>query len=129
MKKIFLVLAIALSLFAEVKTLNVTPALVNSHIKIIDIRTNSEWIQTGIVKNSIPITFFDSQGGYDVDKFMNQLSKHVNKNEEFALICRTGNRTTAVSDYLGKIGYKVINLKGGIKSLMQQGYKLEKYKN
>ena len=58
---------------------------------------------------------------------MSELTKHVTKDEEFALICRTGNRTTAVSDLLGKMGYQVINLKGGIKSLVRQGYKQGSY--
>lgn len=33
--------------------------LVDSKIKIIDIRTPSEWKTTGIVKGSFPIMFFD----------------------------------------------------------------------
>ena len=115
-------------LFAGVKTVNVTPEIVESGIKIIDIRTKPEWQQTGIVKDSILITFFDARGNYDAQKFLNELSTHINKGEEFALICRTGNRTTAVSDFLGKNGYNVINLKGGVKSLMKQGYKLVPYK-
>lgn len=115
-------------LFAGVKTLNVTPQIVESGIKIIDIRTAPEWIETGIVQNSIPITFFDARGNYDAQKFLDLLSGYVKKGEEFALICRTGNRTTAVSDFLGKMGYNVVNLKGGIKSLVAQGYKLKSYK-
>jgi len=128
MKKIILALVLAVSfVFAGVKTINVSPELVNSGIKIIDIRTEGEWKQTGIVKDSIPITFFDERGNYDAQKFLNTLSGHIQKDEEFALICRTGNRTTAVSDFLGKNGFNVINLKGGVKRLTQQGYKLTKY--
>ena len=114
-------------MLAGVKTANVTPELVQSGIKIIDIRTEPEWVQTGIIKGSIPITFFDARGNYDAQKFLDTINNHVKKGEEFALICRTGNRTTAVSDFLGKNGYDVINLKVGVKRLMQQGYVLEKY--
>ena len=128
MKKILLAIVLISSfLFAGVKTVKVSPELVNSGIKIIDIRTAGEWEQTGIVKDSIPITFFDIRGNYDAQKFIGMLNNHVKKGEEFALICRTGNRTTAVSDFLGKQGYDVINLKGGVKSLGEQGYKLVKY--
>lgn len=128
MKKILLVLVLAASfIFAGAKTINVSPELVKSGIKIIDIRTEGEWKQTGIVKDSIPITFFDERGNYDAQNFLNALSTHIQKDEEFALICRTGNRTTAVSDFLGKNGFNVINLKGGVKRLTQQGYKLTKY--
>lgn len=128
MRKILLALVLVSSfLVAGVKTVSVNPQLVNSGIKIIDIRTEREWEQTGIVKDSIPITFFDIRGNYDAQKFLDMLSKHVSKDEKFALICRTGNRTTAVSDFLGKQGFDVINLKGGVKSLAQKGYKLVKY--
>ena len=84
--------------------------------------------ETGIVENSIPITFFDEQGRYDAPAFVAELNKHVKKDREFALICRTGNRTVAVSEFLSKQGYKVVNLKGGIKRLMSQGYVPEPYK-
>jgi len=128
MKKILLALILVSSfLFAGVKTVNVSPKFVTSGIKIIDIRTKGEWEQTGIVKDSIPITFFDERGNYDAKKFLDLLNGYVKKDEEFALICRTGNRTTAVSDFLGKNGFNVVNLKGGVKSLTQQGYKLVKY--
>ncbi len=114
-------------MLAGVKTANVTPQLVQSGIKIVDIRTEPEWVQTGIVKGSIPITFFDERGSYDAQKFLDALSGHVKKGEEFALICRTGSRTAAISEFIGKQGYDVINLKGGVMSLMQQGFELTPY--
>lgn len=114
-------------MLAGVKTANVTAELVQSGIKIIDIRTEPEWIETGIVENSIPLTFFDARGNYDAQKFLDTIGKYVKKGEEFALICRTGSRTTVVSEFLGKQGYDVINLKGGVMSLMRQGYKLAPY--
>lgn len=128
MKKIVLSLMVfATFLFAELRHVEVTPEVVNSGIKIIDIRTLPEWKETGIVENSIPITFFDEQGRYDAQAFLAELDKHVKKDREFALICRTGNRTVAVSDFLSKQGYKVVNLKGGIVKLLKQGYMPEKY--
>jgi rhodanese-related sulfurtransferase len=115
-------------LMAELRHVDVNEEIVKSGIKIIDIRTSPEWKETGIVENSIPITFFDEQGRYNAETFLNELTKHVKKDREFALICRTGNRTVAVSEFLSKQGYKVINLKGGIKRLMSQGYVPEPYK-
>ena len=114
-------------LMAELRHVDVNEEIVKSGIKIIDIRTAPEWKETGIVENSIPITFFDEQGRYDAAAFIAELNKHVKKDREFALICRTGNRTVAVSDFLSKQGYKVVNLKGGIKRLMSQGYVPEPY--
>ena len=125
MKKLFLgVLLASSALFAEVKHILPTPELVEGGIKVIDIRTEPEWVQTGIVKGSITLTFFDAQGNYDAVAFLKQLDRHVDKNTEFALICRTGNRTTTVSDFLDRQGYKVINLKGGIRHLIdKEGYR------
>lgn len=121
-------LLLAISLYAQMKNEYVTPKIVESGIKIIDIRTEPEWQETGIVKGSIPITFFDQLGRYDVEDFLKQLDKNVKKDETFAIICRTGNRTTSVGEFLAKQGYKVINLQGGVVSLVNQGYKLSTYK-
>lgn len=129
MNKLLLILVLfSTFLFAELRRVDVNEEIVKSGIKIIDIRTEPEWKETGIVENSITLTFFDEQGRYNAEAFLEQLNRHVKKDREFALICRTGNRTSAVSDLLSKNGYKVVDLKGGIKKLMSQGYVLEKYK-
>lgn len=129
MYKILLLISLfSTFLFAELRHVDASEEVVKSGIKIIDIRTLPEWKETGLVKNAIPITFFDEQGRYDADSFMKELDKYVTKDKEFALICRTGNRTSAVSELLSKQGYKVVNLKGGMKSLMSKGYTPEPYK-
>lgn len=129
MKKIMLLLMLAVSfVWAELRQVDASEAIVKSGIQIVDIRTKPEWQETGVIKDSILITFFDEQGRYDVQAFMNELNKHVTKDKEFALICRTGNRTSMVSEFLSKQGYKVINLQGGIKRLISQGYAPSAYK-
>ncbi len=127
-KKLILIALCSLFLFADVKNEKISPKIVESGIKIIDIRTQGEWESTGIIKNSIPITFFNANGSYDVDKFLSSLDKYVSKNKAFALVCRSGNRTSMVSEFLSSKGYKVVNLKGGISSLLRNGYKLAPYK-
>ena len=129
MKKIvFALLLLATSLFAELKNQWATKSFIKKDIKIIDIRTKAEWRETGIVDGSYTIVFFDEKGNYNVPKFLDELSKVVKKDEQFALICRTGSRTAMVSEFLSKdIGYSVINLKGGIVKLMQDGYKPVRY--
>ena len=125
MKRIvFGLLLLATSLFAELKQEWATEKFLQKNIKVIDIRTPAEWRETGIVKGSYPIMFFDEQGNYDVPKFLKALDKVVKKDEQFALICRVGSRTGMLSDFLAnKMGYKVINLKGGIMKLFSEGYK------
>jgi len=106
-----------------------TPAFANEKIKIIDIRTPAEWVETGIVKGSYTIMFFDEKGDFSVENFLRQLDMAVKKDEQFALICRSGSRTGMVSEFLSnKLGYKVINLKGGIMKMIYEGYKTVPYK-
>ncbi len=126
-KVISIFLLFVSSLFADMKNENITPEIADSNITIIDIRTEPEWRQTGIIKNSIPITFFTVTGNYDAQGFIKELDKYVTKDKAFAIVCRTGSRTSVVAKFLSDEGYNVINLKGGVNSLMAQGYKLSPY--
>ena len=129
MKKTLLFLAILNSfLFAEMKTIEVTKDFVKKDIKIIDIRWKEEWKRTGIVENSYTLALFDKDGKYDIPLFLKHLNEIIDKDKEFALICNTGSRTKMLGEYLGnKLGYKVINLDGGIQKLMKEGYKPAEY--
>ncbi|NPA60227.1 MAG: rhodanese-like domain-containing protein [Epsilonproteobacteria bacterium] len=89
--------------------------IIDSKIPIVDIRTEGEWKETGIIKNAITIVFFNEKGSYDVRNFLTKLNQKVDTKKPFALICRTGSRTTMVSDFLSKqLNYDVVNLKGGM---------------
>ena len=128
MKKIILSLLVLLNFaFAEVINTQISPTVVSSGIKIIDIRTKPEWRQTGIIKGSKTITFFDERGGYSVPKFLKALNSYVKPGEEFALVCRTGHRSRIVSKFLGDNGYKVVDLLGGVQALAKYNYKFVKY--
>jgi len=103
--------------------------IIDSKIKIIDIRTPSEWKTTGLVKGSIPIMFFDEKGNYNLEAFVAELNTKVKKGEHFALICNSGSRTRMVGSYLGqKMGYNVLDLQGGIQYAMAKKIPLEAYK-
>ncbi len=130
MKKILFGLLVTLTaLMAELQQVWATPEFAQKNIKIIDIRTPSEWKETGIVKGSYTIMFFDEQGRFYVPDFLKELDKVVKKDEPFALICRVGSRTGMVAEFLSeKLGYKVINLKGGIMKMIHEGYKTVPYK-
>ncbi|PLX70145.1 MAG: rhodanese-like domain-containing protein [Denitrovibrio sp.] len=111
------------------KDQQLTTALYKTGITIIDIRTKPEWQQTGIIKGSKTLTFFDEKGNYNATDFLNKLSRIVQKDEAFAIICRSGNRTTVVSKFLKESGYpRVINLLGGVKQAAKNGIKFEKYR-
>ena len=114
---------------AELTQVWATPTFPDTGIKIIDIRTPAEWKETGIVKGSYTIMFFDEKGNFNVDLFLKQLDMVVKKDEPFALICRVGSRTGMVSEFLSeRLGYKVTNLKGGIMKMIYEGYKTVPYR-
>lgn len=129
-KKIFLLVFI-LSSFSFGKLIHITAnkEFLKKDIKIIDIRTKGEWKETGVVVGAYLIEFFDERGNYDTELFLKKLNTVVKKNEQFAIICRTGSRTHMVGDYLGnKLKYNVINLSGGVQNLFYDGYEFQKYK-
>lgn len=136
MRKFFISAALLLVLFGvflyvyEKKhqpSLNVqiTPELIASGIKVIDIRTNEEWKETGIIPGSYPVTFFDDSGSYNIYEFRDKLNMIVHKNERFGLICRSGNRSAKAAKILYDDGYKnVINIDGGIEAAQKLKMKL-----
>ena len=129
MQKWLLALLLATtSLMADYTAQPIDQKLFNSKIKIIDIRTPGEWKTTGLVKGSIPIMFFNDQGNYDMDAFLNELNKKVKKGERFALICASGARTQILGTHLGNnMGYRVIDLEGGIQYAIAKKIPIEPY--
>lgn len=127
-KALFLVMILASSLMAELTNVWVSPSFVAKGIKIIDIRTPAEWKETGIIKDAYPVMFFDERGNFDVQSFIIKLNSIVKKDEQFALICRVGSRTAMVSKFLSeKLHYNVIDLKGGMMKMIEEGYKTVPY--
>jgi len=117
MNKIILILLLLISsLFGELKNEYLTQKILDSKIPIVDIRTVGEWKETGILKGSIPIEFFNEKGKYNIPAFLAELNAKVDTTKPFALICRTGSRTKLVAVFLSNTyNYKVTNITGGIK--------------
>ncbi|MCK9282754.1 MAG: rhodanese-like domain-containing protein [Rhodocyclaceae bacterium] len=118
----------ALSAQAEVVDIdnNELARLSASGVPVIDIRTVGEWEETGIVPGSHLLTFFDERGNAAPAAWLDKLQRVTKPGEPVAVICRSGNRTKAVSQFLsGKAGYaKVYNVKGGIRSWLGEGRKV-----
>lgn len=128
MKHLLLGLLVSFSLLHAQKIDEpISPAFMKKHITVFDIRTKAEWKETGILKNSIPLTFFDEKGRYDVNAFVREMKRHLKKGETFALICHTGSRSNMVTSFLGKNGFTVINLQGGIAYAQKQKMPLVPY--
>ncbi|MFT7859460.1 MAG: rhodanese-like domain-containing protein [Sulfurimonas sp.] len=128
MKKLFLLLTLfSVTLFAEYRSEYITKDLLNSNTPIVDIRTPPEWKETGLLKGAIPIMFFNDRGEYNIEAFLQDLNTKVDTSKPFAIICHTGSRTSIVGPWMAqKLGYKVINLKGGME-YATKGLKLPTY--
>ncbi|NEW60017.1 rhodanese-like domain-containing protein [Sulfurovum sp. bin170] len=124
-KLLFGLLFISSMLFAEITHIEATPKfLKKTKLKIIDIRTESEWVMHGIIEDAFLLTFFDRFGHYDIDVFKKKLDNIIDKGEKFAIICHVGSRTKMLSNLLGKnMKYNVVDLKGGMVQLINRGYK------
>ena len=74
---------------------------------IIDIRREDEWAQTGIIEGAELVTGFQSSGAIHpefLDKFRALVT---DKDTQFVLYCRTGNRTNMLGNALvQQLGYK-----------------------
>lgn len=91
-------------------------------LPVVDIRTEPEWKETGIVAGSRLLTFFDERGRADPGAWLEKVAAIAPKKAPIILICRTGNRTGAVARFLSeKVGYgKVYNVKQGIYGWMKE---------
>ena len=98
-------------------------SLLQKKIPLIDIRRKDEWKSTGIVENSILMTFFDKNGKANTNEWLKELTKIANKNDPVILICRTGRRTGIISKFLSeKVGYSLIyDVTEGITDWIKKG--------
>ncbi len=130
LKKVLIVLiGFVAILNAEFKHISYEQIKQLGNVPIIDIRTPSEWEETGVIPGSIKLMSFDDRGRIDIKSWLKEFSKYVDSfDKPFVLVCRSGNRTNMLGQYLDKIGYKkVYDLKGGIISgYISKGYKTTK---
>ena len=111
--KIILIINVLVTSFAFSDVIEIgnieLKSLLQKKIPLIDIRRKDEWKSTGIVENSILMTFFDKNGKANTNEWLKELNKIANKNDPVILICRTGRRTGIISKFLSeKVGYRLI---------------------
>jgi rhodanese-related sulfurtransferase len=92
-------------------------------IPVIDIRTAPEWKETGIVPGSHLLTYFDERGNADPAAWLKKVKTFAKPGDPVVVICRSGNRTKAASQFLSlQAGYvKVYNVKHGIRDWVREG--------
>ena len=125
--KIILIINVLVASFAFSDVIEIgnieLKSLLQKKIPLIDIRRKDEWKSTGIVENSILMTFFDKNGKANTNEWLKELNKIANKKDPVILICRTGRRTGIISKFLSeKVGYRLIyDVTDGITDWIKKG--------
>ena len=123
--KIIVSLLIVKFAFAEVVDVNNEEMikLLNTNIPIVDVRRSSEWTQTGVIPNSILLTFFDKDGNYNFDEWYEKLPLEINEDNPIILICRSGKRSKVVANMIDKKFNTIIyNAQSGINSWINKKF-------
>ncbi|NBL00952.1 MAG: rhodanese-like domain-containing protein, partial [Erysipelotrichia bacterium] len=116
--------------FVSITSKPLSNAFLSQNIPIIDIRTESEWRETGVIPQSHLITFYKEDQSYNEKEFLEALATVVKKDDTFVILCRSGNRSLKVTNFLFSKEYShVINLSGGINEAMKNGVNTVAYQH
>jgi len=97
--------------------------LSNLNIPIVDVRRSSEWDQTGVIPNSILLTFFDEEGNYNFDEWLKKLQLEISITDPIILICRSGKRSKVVANMIDeKFNTIIYNAQSGINSWINKRF-------
>ena len=80
--------------------------IADSNVVILDVRKADEFTE-GHIKGAVLIDQFQSD-------FVEQAEAKLPKDKTIAIYCRSGRRSANAAGKLADIGYKCVNLKGGI---------------
>ena len=109
--------------FAEIVDVNneQITELSNSNIPIVDVRRSSEWEQTGVIPNSILLTFFDEKGDYNFHQWYEKLRLEIDESKPVILICRSGKRSKIIAQMMNEnFDHVIYNAKRGIISWIDE---------
>jgi len=96
---------------------------------VIDIRTQEEWENTGIIKDSKKITAFDIKGNFNpafIHSF-EELTKKNNKSSKVVFVSKKGDISSILANgFVEQLGYKnMYSLQGGIEEWTKFGNSLK----
>ena len=124
---IFLMIS-SMSLFAEIVEVNndKIDKLIKVGVPLVDIRTEREWDETGVIDQSNLLTFFDKYGNSKVEEWTTKFEKIAGRKDPVIIICRSGRRSRVVANYLvQKENYlTVYHATNGIKSWIESNNKI-----
>ena len=119
----FFFLLNSIQLFAEIYEVDneKIKMLLENSVPLIDIRTEGEWHETGVIKSSYLLTFFDKDGNYDFKKWMIEVGEIADENGPVIIMCRSGRRSRIVSNMIIKENneYLIYHATDGIKSWIE----------
>ena len=92
--------------FENVEVAAFAELIADSNVVILDVRKADEFAE-GHIKGAILIDQFQSD-------FVEQAQAKLPKGKTIAVYCRSGRRSANAAGKLADIGYKCVNLKGGI---------------
>ena len=124
---IFLMIS-SMSLFAEIVEVNndKIDKLIKVGVPLVDIRTEREWYETGVIDQSNLLSFFDKYGNSNVEEWITKFEKIAGRKDPVIIICRSGRRSRVVANYLvQKENYlTVYHATNGIKSWIESNNKI-----
>ncbi|MBR5634958.1 MAG: rhodanese-like domain-containing protein [Prevotella sp.] len=82
-------------------------------VQLLDVRTQAEYDE-GHLENALLI---DVNGG----SFLADAQAQLQKDKTVAVYCRSGRRSASAAEKLGKDGFDVVNLDGGITAWIEAG--------
>ena len=128
MIKRILTLVLGLSaLMAHAEIVNIDNAelarLSASGVPVVDVRTEGEWKESGVLAGSKLITFFDEAGRSNPPQWLEKLKSVTKPEQPVIVVCRSGRRSLAVAQYLSdQAGYKTVyNVSKGMNSWLGEG--------
>ena len=96
----------AAEIFENMEVAAFAELIADSNVVILDVRKADEFAE-GHIKGAILIDQFQSD-------FVEQAQAKLPKGKTIAVYCRSGRRSANAAGKLADIGYKCVNLKGGI---------------
>lgn len=90
----------------------------DNSLYLVDIRTPSEWKETGVIKGAHLLTFGSPAS------FLNEIRPKLGPDQKLALICRSGNRSGRAARKVAKmVNWDVVDVSGGMSRIVSEGYR------
>jgi len=90
----------------------------DNSLYLVDIRTPSEWKETGVIKGAHLLTFSTPAS------FLNEIRPKLGPDQKLALICRSGNRSGRAARKVAKmVNWDVVDVSGGMSRIVGEGYR------